>query len=268
MKRQILCPAKINTFLSVGPPDQKGWHPLRSIFQAISLCDVLTLHFGHKEPGIFCDWPDFPAENTLSKTLRLVSESAALPPMRIELEKNIPAQSGLGGGSSDAAGLLKLLHQLFPEALPDYFLQEVALSVGADVPFFLVGGRAKAEGYGEKLTPLDDLPSSWVLVVQPEETVSTPAAFMHLDSLDREWHGFDAAEEGINHFELAAPSVCLEIKSELKAAGADFSLLTGSGSAVFGLFGQDENKAKEAEERFRNRFPFVWLGKTLPREAG
>jgi 4-diphosphocytidyl-2-C-methyl-D-erythritol kinase len=265
MKRQILCPAKINTFLSVGPPDHKGWHPLRSIFETISLSDVLTLHFGHEEPGIFCDWPSFPEENTLSKTLRLVSESAALPPMRIELVKNIPAQSGLGGGSSDAAGLLKLLHQLFPEALPDYFLREVALSVGADVPFFLVGGRAKGEGYGEKLTPLEDLPSEWAVVVQPAETVSTPAAFKLLDSLDREWHDFDAADNGINHFELAAPPVCLEIKSGLKAAGAEFSLLTGSGSAVFGLFGQDESSARQAEAQFKERYPFVWLGKTLAR---
>lgn len=266
MKRQILCPAKLNTFLSVGPPDRKGWHPLRSIFQAIALHDVLTIHFGHKEPGIFCDWPDFPAENTISKALRLISESAALPPLRIELEKHIPAQSGLGGGSSDAAGFLKLIRQLFPEALPDYFLKEVALSVGADVPFFLVGGRAKAEGYGEILTPLEDLPAEWVVVVQPEETVSTPAAFKHLDSMEREWQDFERAGEGINHFELAAPPICLKIKSRLKEAGADFSLLTGSGSAVFGLFGRDEASAKAAAGFFEGRFPFVWMGQTLLRE--
>jgi 4-diphosphocytidyl-2-C-methyl-D-erythritol kinase len=266
VNRSIQCPAKINSFLSVGPPDAKGWHPLRTIFEAISLYDVLTIHFGHKEPGIFCDWPGFPAENTLSKTLRLVSESVALPPMRIELEKNIPAQSGLGGGSSDAAGLLKLIHKIFPEALPDYFLKEVALSVGADVPFFLVGGRAKAEGYGEILTPLEDLPNEWAIVVQPRERVSTPDAFKLLDSIDREWHDFDAADAGINHFELAAPPVCHEIKAELKAAGAEFSLLTGSGSAVFGLFGQDEEAAIEAFAQFFGRYPFVWMGKTLTRE--
>ncbi len=266
MKKQILCPAKINTFLSVGPPDHKNWHPLRSIFQTLSLSDVLTIHFGHKEPGIFCDWPDFPAENTLSKALRLVSESAALPPLRIELEKHIPAQSGLGGGSSDAAGFLKLILQVFPEALPEYFLNEVALSVGADVPFFLVGGRAKAEGYGEKLTPLEDLPAQWVVVIQPEEKVSTPAAFKLLDSLDRKWDDFDSADDGINHFELAAPPVCLEIKSELKNAGASLSLLTGSGSAVFGLFGNDESAASAAKAAFQGRHPFVWLGRTLGRE--
>lgn len=266
MTRSILCPAKINSFLSVGPPDQKGWHPLRSIFEAISLCDVLTLHFGHKEPGIFCDWPDFPEENTLSKTLRLVSESVALPLMRIELEKHIPAQSGLGGGSSDAAGLLKLIHRIFPEALPDYFLKEVALSVGADVPFFLVGGRAKAEGYGEILTPLPDLPSEWVVVVQPEERVSTPSAFKMLDSVPREWHDFDSADEGINHFELAAPSVCLEIKAELRSLNAEFSLMTGSGSAVFGLFGQDQSAAQFACDKMQGRHPFVWMGRTLTRE--
>lgn len=266
MKRTILCPAKINRFLSVGPPDAKGWHPLRTIFEAISLCDVLTIHFGHKEPGIFCKWPDFPVENTLSKTLRLVSESVALPPMRIELEKNIPAQSGLGGGSSDAAGLLKLIHKIFPEALPDYFLKEVALSVGADVPFFLVGGRAKAEGYGEILTPLPDKQYEWLVVVQPEERVSTPLAFHLLDSQIRTWHDFDDADAGINHFELAAPPVCLQIKDELKSLGAEFSLLTGSGSAVYGLFGQDQNSAQAASEMMQSKHPFAWMGKTLSRE--
>lgn len=265
MTKTILCPAKINTFLSVGPPDHKGWHPLRTIFEAISLCDTLTVHFGHSEPGMFCDWPDLPEENTLSKTLRLVSESAALPPLRIELEKRIPVQSGLGGGSSDAAGLLKLIKMVYPEALPDYFLNEVALSVGADVPFFLVGGRAKAEGYGEVLTPLIDLPSEWVVVVQPKERVSTPLAFKLLDSQPRKWHEFDEADEGINHFELAAPPVCHTIKRELRELSAEFSLLTGSGSAVFGLFGQNEKAAQIAFSQFQGRFPFVWLGKTLLR---
>lgn len=266
MKRQILCPAKINTFLSVGPPDQKGWHPLRSIFQTLALADVLTIHFGHKEPGIFCDWSELPEDNTISKALRLVSESAALPPLRIELEKHIPVQSGLGGGSSDAAGFLKLIRQVFPEALPDYFLNEVALSVGADVPFFLVGGRAKAEGYGEKLTPLPDLSSEWVVVAQPVEKVSTPAAFKLLDSLERDWQDFDEADKGINHFESAAPPSCLLIKKELKEAGARLSLLTGSGSAVFGLFEDDESAAIAAEQSLLGRHPFVWRGRTLGRE--
>lgn len=265
MKKTILCPAKINTFLSVGPPDHKGWHPLRTVFQAVELADLLTVHFGHNEPGVFSSWPGMPGENTLTKTLRLVEESAALPPMRIELEKSIPVQSGLGGGSSDAAGLLMVLQSVFPEALPDHFMKEIAFSVGADVPFFLMGGRARGEGYGEILFPQDDLPKEWLVIVQPEVRVSTPEAYRQLDSIPRKWAGFECENQDINDFELAAPTECLEIKTRLRQRGARSAMLTGSGSAVFGLFGQDEEKAAMAQKEMSALHPFSWIGRTMLR---
>lgn len=266
MKMTILCPAKINTFLSVGPPDHKGWHPLRTVFQTVELADVLTVHFGHEEPGVFSSWPDLPRENTLTKTLRLVEESAALPALRVELEKKIPVQSGLGGGSSDAAGLLKILQAVFPEALPDHFMKEIAFSVGADVPFFLAGGRARGEGYGDKLTPLPDEPKEHLVIVQPEARVSTPDAYRLLDSIPRKWAGFDREGEVINDFELTAPPECLEIKARLKERGARSSMLTGSGSAVFGLFGQDKAGAQSAHEEMSSLHPVSWIGQTLLRD--
>jgi len=266
VKKTIQCPAKINTFLSVGPPDHKGWHPLRTVFQTVELADVLTVHFCHKDPGVFCSWPDLPQENTLTKTLRLVGESAALPAIRIDLEKRIPVQSGLGGGSSNAAGLLRILQNVFPEALPDHFMMEVAFSVGADVPFFLVGGTATGEGYGEQLTPLPDSEGQHVVIVQPEAKVSTPEAYRQLDTKQREWAGFDQAGRGINDFELTAPVVCHEVKNQLIELGAQLSMLSGSGSAVFGLFGSNERAADAAQRAMAAIHPFAWAGKTLLRK--
>ena len=164
MTLEVIAPAKVNTFLSVGPPDASGYHPLRSYFAAISLADTVRITPGTRME-ITCNWPDLPAENTLTKVLRLLRELSEVPPCHIELIKAIPAESGLGGGSSDAAALLRGLHRLYPDHWPAEFMTAVAQAVGADVPFFLIGGLARAEGYGEKLTPLPDAPRRWLVVV-------------------------------------------------------------------------------------------------------
>src|SRR5579884_3948653 len=96
-KLTVFCPAKVNLFLAVGPKDGRGYHPLRTIFQAIDLADALEVTVDAPEPGFFCEDPSVPAENTVTKTLRLVSEIVPLPPLRLVLRKQIPAESGLGG---------------------------------------------------------------------------------------------------------------------------------------------------------------------------
>jgi 4-diphosphocytidyl-2-C-methyl-D-erythritol kinase len=236
MTLTTLCPAKINRFLSVGPPDGKGWHPLRTVFQAISLSDRLEVDFGSPSPGLQCSWPDLPAGNTLTKTLSLAQEAIQLPPLAIRLTKAIPAQSGLGGGSSDAAGLIRVLARWMPEAFPSYFQKEIAMSVGADVPFFLVGGRAKGEGYGEILTSLPDHPRRWLVIAQPEKGRSTPEAFRDLDAAPREWADWPDDETALyNDFERVAGCGSLELIEILLSLGCTQAGLTGSGSAVFGL---------------------------------
>ena len=99
-----------------------------------------------------------------------------LPPLQIALTKRIPAEAGLGGGSTDAAGLIRAARSMLPDHCSEQFAREVAAAVGADVPFFLVGGRAKGTGYGETVEPLADGPCRWLLIVKPEEGVSTAAA--------------------------------------------------------------------------------------------
>ena len=130
MKLVVACPAKVNLFLSVGPPDATGYHPLRTVFQAISLFDELMIEIADRTE-ILCDWAGLPPENTLTKTLRLLQEIAILPPLRIYLNKRIPPQSGLGGGSSNAGGLIRAARKLVP-SITDLEAFMIARAVGAD----------------------------------------------------------------------------------------------------------------------------------------
>lgn len=202
--------------------------------------DVLTIAPA-AETAVTCDWDGLPGENTITKALRLAGEYFSFPPLAVHLEKRIPHEAGLGGGSTDAAGLLRGLAHLIrqPHAA---FWHDVAVAVGADVPFFLVGGRARGEGYGERLTPLPDLARQCVLVVQPHDRVSTGAAYAALDAKDYPWREFsDPDTELYNDFERVAPCACGELAERMQGFGASGALLSGSGSAVFGLFESEES---------------------------
>jgi 4-diphosphocytidyl-2-C-methyl-D-erythritol kinase len=259
----VRCPAKVNTFLSVGPPDSRGYHPLRTVFQAVGLFDELSIERADYDE-FTCDWPDLPTENTMTKALRLLRELAPIPPLRIELKKRIPSQAGLGGGSSDAAGVVRFAQRAYGEYVSEHFAREVAIAVGADVPFFLVGGRARGTGYGEALEPLADAPTQWFLIVKPDEAVSTAEAYRALDSAAREWREF--SDEPYNDFERVAPCVCGEIAERLQVHGAISALLCGSGSAVYGAF-TDERAASGAKERIGSEgFRDAWVVPTLTRE--
>ena len=251
MRLRILCPAKVNTFLAVGPPDTTGYHPIRSTFQAVGLFDELEIEVTATD-SLEVVGATLPIENTLTKALRLAREQLFVRPLALRLTKRIPSEAGLGGGSSDAAGLIRGLAHLLREPM-DGFLTDVAQAVGADVAFFLVGGRARAEGYGERLTPLPDLALKWLLLAKPDEGVPTAVAYQGLDAQPRPFHGFDHEDQWFNDFERIAPCSSLEMSERLRVFGAAGAMLTGSGSAVFGVFG-DEGSAREAETRLRGEF--------------
>jgi 4-diphosphocytidyl-2-C-methyl-D-erythritol kinase len=256
----LLLPAKINTFLSVGPPDRRGWHPLRTVFQAVGLYDELHVEPGRS--GVTFEGEDVPEENTVTKALRLLGEIADLPPMGLRIVKRIPSCAGLGGASTDAAGVLRLARRLVP-GLPEAEVKGIAAAVGADVPFFLVGGRAKAEGYGERLTPLPDSPEEWVVIARPDVGCPTPAAYKALDALgDRPFLDFE--DRLYNDFERVAPCECLDLIERLNWLGGRAGL-SGSGSAVFGLF-----PSRDAAEIAAGRLsaPFVAVAPTLRRGEG
>ena len=244
--------AKINLFLSVGPPDSRGWHPLRTIFQEIDLADTITLEPARNDTVSF-SVDGIPAANTVTRALDLIRELVDVPPLHIHIEKRIPSESGLGGGSADAAALLR-----------HFGVRDLAtaLRIGADVPFFLVGGRAQAEGYGESLTSLPDLPTRPLVLARPEEGCPTAAMFRSLDAEPREFRDFPSGDVLYNDFERVAPCASLDLIERLLVHGADDAGLTGSGSVVFGRFA-DESRAAKAAEQMREEAPWVHLGHTV-----
>lgn len=263
-------PAKVNLFLSVGPPDAAGYHPLRSIMQAIGLFDEIRIDPAAQD-ALECNWPGLPGENTLTKALRLIREQVPLPPVHIRLTKAIPAESGLGGGSANAATLIRWAKSAVAHRIDDDFFFDVARAVGADVPFFLVGGRARAEGYGERLTPLPDADPAWLVIVRPEVGVSTGAAYRELDAALREWRDWPDLSAPVptwlyNDFERVAPCLCGEVAERLQLAGAEGALLSGSGSAVFGWCGSQDQAEAVAQRARAERLGQVWVAPTLSRE--
>lgn len=266
MRLTLNCPAKINLFLAVGPRDRRGYHPLRTIFQAIDLQDTLTVETGVEKTEFLYDVDWLPEENTLTKALRLAGEVTNLPPLRITLQKRIPAESGLGGGSSDAAALLRALKKLSPAQVPDAEWASIALAVGADVPFFLCGGAARAEGYGERITPLEDLPESWYVIIRPGIGCSTPKMYQLLDNVEYEWKAFPTGSEVYNDFARVAPPACLNRIDALKTLGALDSTLCGSGSAVFGRFLTQRDAQIALSSLSLSPSENAWIARSLARQ--
>ncbi len=271
--------AKINLRLEVVARQPDGYHELRSAFQAISLHDTLKLtlrrgpeielniagapSLAHRPPG---ENLAYRAVDALRRELRIRSG------VRIELSKRIPVARGLGGGSSDAAAALVGFLRLSEKETPHERLAEIAASLGADVPFFLFGGRALGINRGDEIYPLPDLPPRAVLVVSPREiAVSTREAYRWIDRrLTKRATGpklwrFCAlcwGPQGIgvaNDFEAAVfprhPRL-RKIKRELLRRGAAEAALAGSGSAVFGVF-PSPAQARRAAQRFPNDQVFI-----------
>jgi 4-diphosphocytidyl-2-C-methyl-D-erythritol kinase len=248
--------AKVNLDLRVLGTRDDGYHELRTVFQSVELHDTLICT---ARPGPFtlkCRTPGVPLDG---RNLIWQAASALWQAMRragqpvdtqITIEKVIPLQAGLGGGSANAAAALHAFGRLWGGA-PLTLLREVAVGVGADVPFFLSGGTALGLGRGEEIYPLVDLPKYWVVIVRPPFGVSTAEAFAWYDG-DRAAGLREARElqvlpvpwpsraaQMINDLEPPVarrhPEVGL-LRARLRDAGAVAAAMSGSGSAVFGLF--------------------------------
>ena len=235
--------AKINWSLRITGKRADGFHDLETLFQTISLHDTLTF-----EPSdrltLTCDDPTIPVDerNLVIRAARAADKKAA-----ITLHKEIPAGGGLGGGSSDAAATLIALGQPSPE---------IALSLGSDVPFFLIGGTAYATGRGEILTPLPRVPGIPLLLLMPKERVSTARAFGMLRAfspplgINRYRAMIDDdllshVTELVNDFEepifAMLPSL-RTLKTKLYEAGAAWAAMSGSGSTIVGAFRSTEER--------------------------
>jgi 4-diphosphocytidyl-2-C-methyl-D-erythritol kinase len=242
--------AKINWSLRITGKRADGFHDLETVFQTISLHDELTFREA-ASLSLTCDDASIPTDDT-----NLVMRAAKIvgaPPVAIELRKRIPAGGGLGGGSSNAATTLLALGGSRAD------LPALALSLGSDVPFFLVGGSAYATGRGEVLTPLPSRAGIPLLLLLPEERVLTKDAFARITRYSPPL-GIDAYARGYasytNDFEEPVFAVLprlRELKTRLYEAGAEWASMTGSGSTMVGAFAdaaaRDRAIAKFAEIR-------------------
>ena len=265
MVLNIRCPAKVNLFLAVGPKDRRNYHPLRTIFQAIDLCDHIKIELGSGNHSVVFDDPTIPAENTVTKALRLLNEVISLPPLLITIQKQIPPESGFGGGSSNAAAIIRAAQRIARVTIPTGELDGIAQAVGMDVPFFLVGGRAKGERYGDKVQPLPDEPTQWFVIARPNVGSSTPEAYRRLDDLSFDWQDFPESDRLYNDFERVAQVESLSLMSQLKVLGASDVALSGSGSAVFGRFQSRQIALETTEKMTQNYAPSVWTARSLSR---
>ncbi|MBR0357059.1 MAG: 4-(cytidine 5'-diphospho)-2-C-methyl-D-erythritol kinase [Clostridia bacterium] len=243
--------AKLNLTLGVLFKRMDGYHALDTLMQTVSLFDRVTVAPA-KTVEVHVTGAELPYENTLYKAAKLYQARCGKGAL-ITCEKRLPSEAGMGGGSADAAAVLRGLQRLH-RMLTDRELREIALQVGADVPFCLQGGLCRCEGVGEILTPVVG-PLLHFAVVKPPQGVSTKALFQSL-SLPRkrvetvrclaklgqnDLPGAAAYMENA----LEAPAVTLvpeigEIKTALLQKGALAACMTGSGSAVFGLFEKEE----------------------------
>ena len=258
----VPAPAKLNLFLHIIGRRADGYHLIQSVFMLIDWCD--TLHFELRRDGHISrsdllaandqDAENLPADDLTVRAARALQKATGTSlGVHIGLEKRIPTQAGMGGGSSDAASCLLALQRLWGVTLPRADLLALALSLGADVPFFLSGGHAWVEGVGERITPLQ-LPAASFLVVKPAAGLSTEMIFnapmLKRDSETATIVGFaaDAQSEtgqtadanavygfGRNDLQPVALNLCPQLGQSLdwfKAKNLQ-GRMTGSGSAVF-----------------------------------
>ena len=274
--------AKVNLCLHVLGRRPDNYHELRTIFQTISLHDTLSLS-RTRQPGIILETDDaaLPTgpENLVYRAIDAIAcEIGFRGGIRARLEKRIPVARGLGGGSSDAAAALIGMLRLAKKTLPLERMMEIAAGLGADVPFFLFGGRALAVNRGDEIYPLDDGPKRTIVVVSPKDIgVSTKDAYQwlsaeltRLSKPNRIWEFcalcWSRQETVSNDFEgpvFSRHPRLGEVRSELLKRGAANAALAGSGSAVFGVY-RNPARARRAARAFPEDSVFVV--ETLSRE--
>ena len=267
--------AKINLDLRILGRRDDGYHELRTIFQAIDWYDEIVIEpaksFEFSAPGTPED-----ETNLVARAVRAYERLAGITAnVRIRVTKNVPAARGLGGGSADAAVTFIGLQRMYKRSLPFEDIPQVLRSLGSDVPFFTLGGRASGVGRGDEVYKLEDSTDYWLLVVDPGVTIKTAEAYSWLTLPDK--------SNTIESFCATSGSACetdvwtndfegpvferypelAKIKDELLQLGAYRAALSGSGSAIFGQF-QMVSEAARAGSALGGRFR-VKVAKPLPR---
>ena len=271
---KVLAPAKVNIALNVVGKMENGYHELDMIMAPISLYDELNIQPIHgSEDIILCNGAQLPEKNTIQKSIDLMREKYKFENhYLVEVDKNIPMQAGLAGGSADAAAVLKAINETEQLMATEDDLIELGKRVGADVPFCLVNQWARVQGIGEKIRRLD---CDWkfdILLVKPKEGVSTPASFAIWDEKEHKEVDVDIVEEALQHknVELLYTTMVNDleaigqellpvlntIKEDMNDEGIVRVMMSGSGSSMMG-FSVDQDVLEEAKDVLKKKYEFV-----------
>ena len=262
--------AKINLGLQITGKRDDGYHNILSCFYPLPWCDILEIvesqKFKFESSGL--PVPGKAEDNLCVKAYQLLKKDFQLPPVHICLHKQIPMGAGLGGGSADASFTLKVLNELFYLFLDDTILEDYALQLGSDCPFFINNQPVLASGRGEKFQPIAlTLSGKYVVMVTPPVHISTGAAYAGVQPRQPDVSLKQILEEKpvhvwkdhvANDFEVSVfqqfPQIGA-IKEQLYTMGAAYASMSGSGASVYGIF--------EEEKAINNSFPddyLVWQG--------
>lgn len=279
-KVTINCPAKINLSLDVVGKRENGYHDLVMIMQSVALYDIIELEKNNGGINITCNKSNVPLgeENICYRAARKMIDSFNLQGgLDISINKNIPVAAGLAGGSTDAAGVIEGINELYGLKLSLKEMMELGLSLGADVPFCLHKGTALAEGIGEEITRLESV-KAWCVLSKPNIEVSTKEVFgdFRLDEVIRhpdtemlllyikEKNLDGLAQNMANVLETVTTKLhpkIIEIKNIMMEYEALGSIMSGSGPTVFGLF-EDKQKAEKCYHRLKDFLPETYLVST------
>ncbi len=279
-------PAKINLALDITGCREDGYHLLNMVMQSVSLCDEISA--AKAEAGVLeavCDDASVPcgADNTVMRAARAFFEKTCVSPgfgIRFYIKKRIPQQAGLGGGSTDAAAALRLLNKLFNTRLSAGQLQSIGLMAGADVPFCVEGGTSFVSGIGENVVQISSMPPCHIVLCRPDVGISTSKAYLDYDRQHckqtccsrqvrnalRLGNLTEIGKSLGNAFELAGvPDEIHKIEEKMLEYGATGSCMTGSGSAVFGIF-TDYAEAAACKSGLALEYKMTFLCRPLQRQ--
>lgn len=262
--------AKVNLMLDILGIKENGYHNLWMIMQSVSLCDTVTVEKNNSgKITITCSAEGIPTDerNIAYKAAKAFFDATQTENcgIHINIEKSIPSEAGLAGGSADGAAVIKALNEIFETKLNDRQLCRIGKKVGADVPFCIMGGTCLAQNIGEVLSPLEDIPHCYFVLAKPKMGVSTKEAYSSFDNAGyikkphREEMLLAAADGNFDEMLKLAANVFeqvievperVEIKKIMRESGAKLSLMSGSGPTVYGIF-ESENQAESCAEKLR-----------------
>ena len=278
---EIKSNAKINLFLDIVNKREDGYHNIKSIMQEIELHDKVKICENKSKVNIICDNYNIPLDenNTCYKATKLIKEKYTIDNgVDIFIDKIIPTEAGLAGGSSNAAAVIKGLNKLWNLNMSLEDMKDIGVKVGADVPFCLTGGTCLCEGVGDKITELNNFVWDNIVIIKPDFSISTPLAYKNITSKEYNYYKnndilfyiekkdyYNTCISIANTLEIAALKIqpqISDIKKDMINTGAISSLMTGSGSSVYGFY-EDSISANKAVNQLRNKYSKVFITKTV-----